>query len=131
MSQLPLFELGPKPTHGAATKTCSRCHNELDLEEFYSDRNYKHGVDHVCKHCTKQHDQVVRRFREMGLFEIQLRKQEGRCGICPSTEDLCVDVDHSLLQVRGLLCRKCNIMLGQLERVDAVVRYLRSARNGS
>lgn len=47
------------------------------------------------------------------LFE----RQEGCCAICGThqqdlTKALSVDHCHSSLQVRGLLCAKCNFMLG-------------------
>ena len=55
------------------------------------------------------------------LVEKALRDQEGRCAIChlPETvrqtgrvKRLCVDHDHSTGRFRGLLCTRCNKVLG-------------------
>ena len=124
MSQIPLFQLGPKPANGEETKVCSSCDFRLPLDAFTTSSNYAQGRYHACKACVRDHAAVVRPFRAAGGFELLIQKQAGHCGICPSAEDLCVDVDHKVMRVRGLLCRKCNIMLAQLEKTDAVVRYL-------
>lgn len=46
-----------------------------------------------------------------------LNKQEGKCAICERTQEelgkpLFVDHDHITGEVRGLLCHRCNILLG-------------------
>jgi hypothetical protein len=54
-------------------------------------------------------------------YEKMLADQDGRCAICGGEETaklrgrvrrLCVDHDHETGQVRGLLCSRCNTMLG-------------------
>ncbi len=58
--------------------------------------------------------------RKYGLtregFELLLREQRGRCGICRTTEPglkgWSVDHDHVTDVVRGILCTRCNIGLG-------------------
>jgi hypothetical protein len=40
-----------------------------------------------------------------------LAEQDGHCALCPSmpkTRELHVDHDHKTMQVRGLLCYRCN-----------------------
>lgn len=57
-------------------------------------------------------------------------KQEGRCAICDETpapaRELDVDHDHTTNRVRGLLCRRCNLLLGLVDRVsiERVIGYL-------
>jgi Autographiviridae endonuclease VII len=50
----------------------------------------------------------------MGQYEDMLARQDGRCGICERRPkgSLCVDHCHATRQVRKLLCRNCNSMLG-------------------
>ena len=58
------------------------------------------------------------------------------CGICGGVDNarLAVDHDHSSGRVRGLLCRGCNIGIGNFkENVDVMnkaVEYLRFHNNG-
>jgi hypothetical protein len=46
-----------------------------------------------------------------------LAEQDGHCATCPEVHNggqrLSVDHDHETGQVRGLLCRRCNLAIGQ------------------
>lgn len=70
-------------------------------------------------------------------------EQSGVCYICEEPEQiinpktnlpyrLCVDHDHTTGQVRRLLCRSCNLLVGQLENKTAIVEkcilYLKNLR---
>jgi hypothetical protein len=49
--------------------------------------------------------------RKSADYEALLRAQGGRCALCPAvpkTRRLDVDHDHKTMQVRGLLCHRCN-----------------------
>jgi hypothetical protein len=56
-------------------------------------------------------------------YECLLAEQGGNCAICGNhppdkgASRLSVDHDHGTGQVRGLLCRRCNTMLGLIESV--------------
>lgn len=63
---------------------------------------------------------VLARFRQQ-----RHAAQAGRCAICPRQGRLCVDHCHARNSLRGLLCRKCNLGLGQFD--DSPVRVLRAA----
>jgi hypothetical protein len=66
-------------------------------------------------------------------YERMLADQGGRCLLCHTDkcEDggkLCVDHDHATGKVRGLLCRACNLMVGNSgdspERLRLAAAYL-------
>ncbi len=45
-------------------------------------------------------------------WERMFSDQDGKCMICKKRKKLCVDHDHETGEVRALLCRWCNTMLG-------------------
>jgi hypothetical protein len=82
--------------------------------------------------------------RKYGITEVEyyalLDKQDGQCAICTThcldlPERLSVDHDHETGEIRGLLCRFCNLALGcmgdgevALERLRATIQYLERER---
>jgi len=112
-------DCGTEPTTGGVVRT------ELRNGKF---------ITH-CRGCVEamapglvrfQHDRVVadrsfRRLYDIGLedYERLYRFQNGRCAICqdrtPPGVRLVVDHDHTSGDVRGLLCNRCNLVLGQME----------------
>jgi len=68
-------------------------------------------------------------------YEDMLGSQDGKCAICSSTETkrkkaeyFIVDHDHSTGKVRGLLCDKCNKLLGaardNINTLENAIAYL-------
>ena len=67
-------------------------------------------------------------------YELIRKKQDGRCKICKDRRErlkrngkilsLSIDHDHNTGRVRGLLCYKCNLALGNFE--DKVIYLLRA-----
>lgn len=101
---------------------CRKCNNYLDKKEFYSNNTY-------CKSCTvlighignlKKYNMTRDEYVDLEL------KQNGLCAICkePETQKrrLSVDHDHACCPgsnscgkcIRGLLCFRCNSVLGQI-----------------
>ena len=75
------------------------------------------------------------RITEQRYFEI-LEKQIGLCAICGSdsprrkgSKNFTVDHDHTTMEVRGLLCHPCNVMLGlakdNIEILETAIKYLK------
>lgn len=80
-----------------------------------------------CKELQKRYGITFDRYDEI------LEKQDNRCAICacqacPSGRSFAVDHDHDTGEVRGLLCKDCNIGLGMFkddkERLRSAALYL-------
>ena len=73
-----------------------------------------------------------RPWRKYGLTDetylAMCEQQGGRCAICHEIGRLMVDHDHDTGQVRELLCRRCNVVLGFLrdepELAELIAAYL-------
>lgn len=84
-------------------------------KEYYS-KNKDLYKSHRRKNNLKRFGLTVEKFEEMAV------SQGGRCAIClnsPAARGrwgvFYVDHDHETGKVRGLLCAKCNLALGQFE----------------
>jgi hypothetical protein len=124
------------------------CGVEKQITEFYM-RDKKTGRRHsACKECDKarvkaRHQANPERTRNNDLkrnYGITLQEhqemyknQNGVCAICKGEGDgkwkkLCVDHDHKTGKVRQLLCRNCNMVLGQVgdnaNLLEEMIKYL-------
>jgi hypothetical protein len=129
-------------------RTCMTCDVEKNITEFYI-RDKKTGRRHsACKECDKarvkaRHQANPERTRNNDLkrnYGISLQEhqqmfdeQKGVCATCKSPGDgkwkkLCVDHDHKTGKVRQLLCRRCNMILGQaydnISLFEEYIKYL-------
>ena len=87
-----------------------------------------------CQQCLED-KKLTAKFGTAGpyrhLYVDLFEKQNGLCGICrnPMSRPL-LDHNHETLEVRGLLCSKCNVGLGQfnddLALVSAALEYLKN-----
>lgn len=112
--------------------------NEVDVRQFRSSR--------VCRHCKGEFTIVnpaqvyckiccptgvaYQRLKLYKLsqpeFEALWKKQSGACALCDSElsdggstgKGLNIDHCHETGQVRGLLCHRCNIMVGLTDKGD-------------
>ena len=142
-------------------RICVKCSEVKSVEEFYSARrkvdNYVPRITTECKTCsrknrkehyTQNREKVLanRRFRSYGLskdeYNEMLDNQGGSCAICKRKEwvrasitdnvmALAVDHCHDTGNVRGLLCRACNLAIGyfedNIESLDEAIKYLEQA----
>lgn len=112
-------------------KRCSRCLLDKEISDFNNDKAGKLGKHHYCKDCIKatrspysySKSKSTGLSRAYGLTKEQLavmyKKQNGKCAICREPKPvvsvrkgLYVDHCHRTKKIRGLLCPKCNTMLG-------------------
>lgn len=113
---------------------CSSCNTLLGEGDFPGHR--KSGK---CKECKNIQRSERKHQLEPGTYKVMLAAQGGACKLCklkPSGRRLAFDHDHSCCPgltgcgkcVRGLLCTKCNSLLGLAddcpERLLAAIDYL-------
>lgn len=125
-------------------KRCHDCHQEKPKSEFYVQRrNTKTGKEYhysKCKVCSLK--DCKNRYETLKDYKYKLKKkyglsweeyltiynlQQGKCSICSiflempgntNSEKLkagVIDHDHISGNIRGILCSKCNIGIGQFQ----------------
>lgn len=123
----------PKTIQTTGAKYCKSCDTTKPIDEFYL-RNKISMVRHsTCKECDKKRvkeNTCPIRKRELQLqrdygitlneYNQMLLEQGYRCKTCGTTEPggkhgkFMVDHSHNSGEVRGLLCKSCNIALGEV-----------------
>ena len=121
------------------TRVCRKCKEEKNLlDDFYRSRPDPRKVSsysYECKDCTRkrarlydqdnrEHKRDLHLKRYYGIssddFNMLLEAQNYQCAICLTTHPggksgrFNVDHDHKTGKVRGLLCKSCNIALGEV-----------------
>ena len=113
-------------------KACTWCNQVQLLGEYPSNKSTPDGTIDMCRSCvkkiyngskTKRSNRNRELKRKYGLsieeYEVKLKEQDCVCAICkqPSSDlkSLAVDHDHTNGKIRGLLCSKCNLGIGNLE----------------
>jgi len=104
-------------------KKCPKCNQSKELKAFSKDKTTKDGLQVYCKSCWAN----IHRKRAYNLsfenYNKMLIQQGGVCAICKNqetaihrntkeTKRLAIDHDHKTGKIRGLLCSRCNNMLG-------------------
>lgn len=107
-----------------STKVCIRCGEEKAEEEFRkkndrpSQRFRRSSYCHPCRALVHKEYQLRTTYGlSLREFEAMVEAQGGRCAICGNEPDykrayLCVDHDHETGRNRGLLCVRCNALIG-------------------
>ena len=135
-------------TQADGEKICSECKITKSILDFYKrGGRWSPETRHsVCKECTKarvkkRHLDNPKRTRNNDLkrnygitvedHSKMLENQGGVCAVCKKPGDgrwsqLCVDHDHTTGKVRELLCRRCNMILGQVNDSPLLLNDLAS-----
>jgi hypothetical protein len=145
----PQGHIVPRHTTSYGCVTCQRDARKRsrlkggDREERYRQTQLKKNRAKYAQ--SKAHREKVRGegFKRMyGItlkeYERLLISQKGKCNICGIHESfevkrLAVDHSHDSGKVRGLLCQKCNLMLGKfdenLDKLSQAAKYLESNKD--
>lgn len=98
----------------------------------------KHPAQHKVIYTRANHRSNLK--NRFGLtveeFNILVAQSDGLCGICREIEirdrRMCLDHDHKTGVVRGFLCSRCNLLLGNaadsIELLENACRYLISTK---
>jgi hypothetical protein len=115
---------------------CFTCAEIKSLGEFYPDKTKWNGVTGRCRPCQREVMSDYARRSRTGWsreeYEEAHRSQDGRCAICKKPESsigrngevlaLAADHCHATGKKRGLLCRRCNQVLGKFEDDPKLLR---------
>jgi hypothetical protein len=119
------------------SKICTKCHKEKPLTDFsFKGKGGKGKIgkrswcyecnllmNRLAGYCHNREKLTVLEFRQM------YEDQQGQCACCgiPIMLEKCdIDHNHATGQIRSLVCRKCNIMIGHIENGEymTAVKYL-------
>jgi Recombination endonuclease VII len=116
------FYLGLREDIRKARRTARR-----NIDNASRRRRRAADPDHRDKCCAQRHGLSLQDYRAMR------ERQKNVCGICKTPgKPLCVDHCHATGKVRGLLCRDCNLGLGNYKDnpvfTRAATAYLEASR---
>jgi hypothetical protein len=125
------------PPH-AGKKKCSSCHKVKEQTAFSHNMRAPSGLNPRCRACVRE-TQLLAKFQlTQQAFNQMLISQKHVCAICGKAEtarrngrklSLSVDHCHASGKIRGLLCSRCNKILGQAEEsikvLEAMISYLK------
>lgn len=94
---------------------CRLCHSERENARWHKDNST----------LTRRYGMTVEKYNAL------LEKQGHRCAICRGNKidkgrkrRFCVDHDHTTGIIRGLLCNRCNRVLGMIQDSPVLLRAL-------
>jgi hypothetical protein len=113
---------------------CTKCGKNKDADSFYNYIRSKSGKTSACKECMKvpynpEKSLWSNRKCRYGIskidFYVMKLNQFGLCSICceklPTDNKTHVDHCHKTGAVRGLLCPRCNKVIGYIESKPGVM----------
>jgi len=140
----------------ATLKYCPKCKTDKPLELFNKHAKERDGLQRLCRDCQKESNKkylstekgatttrqahLRRKYGiDLQTYEELLLSQGNKCKICGAGSNpdsranyLVIDHNHTTGDIRGLLCTKCNALLGlALDSEDILERakqYLQNSR---
>lgn len=125
-------------------RQCSVCKEWKEEDEYHKRNNRASKLRSECKKCSyetrtiyNKTDTVKKRLKYIYRSTIEhynkmLASQDNKCAICgkefSDSKKPCIDHDHITDEIRGLLCNKCNLLLGHAEDsihiLASAIKYL-------
>lgn len=114
------------------TKQCGKCRVRFPVAAFSRQHKSKDGYQHYCRECCKALKAHYRYGITAEDLERLLGLQNHKCAVCQQqlSEKArpVIDHSHATLEVRGVLCNACNVLLGQakddINILQGAIRYL-------
>ena len=126
-------------------KICPKCRSKFPAttEFFYPNKGQKNNLSPYCRSCTLEYinsDKTRNRLykKRYGItieeYDLIYSKQNGCCAICGVHQSdlnkrLSIDHNHKTGRVRGLLCDRCNRLIGfsneEIIILRNAIKYLR------
>jgi len=109
---------------GGGCRPCKKSRQKA----YYKRKNEETGGDWRKRYYNP--DPTYQAARRYGITEAEVEalRSQGECEVCGGAEGLSIDHDHETGQVRGLLCRGCNLALGHVDddvdRLQKLIEYL-------
>lgn len=102
-------------------RTCQKC--KKDYEATSPKQRW-------CKECSpdRKSSTILQRYDiSRPQWDAMFKNQKGTCKLCPRPARI-VDHNHKTNKIRGLLCHKCNILVGILEKsTDGMTEWIKKA----
>lgn len=110
-------------------KHCKKCGQDKPVDQFYAHARTKDGYGTYCKSCQSNYNRERNHKVSPEIFQMMLVSQRGECAACGDhMDDPQVDHCHERDKNRGLLCKPCNLGLGQFKddpvRLSKAIIYI-------
>lgn len=129
------------------TKQCITCNQVKSLIDFDQDKSCRFGTKTACKDCRKNTIRLLTRKAYLKFnyklsieeYDVLLNVQGNACAICKinlmdlDIKEVNVDHCHATGNIRGILCRKCNLGLGNfkdnIQSLENAINYIKQYSN--
>lgn len=101
---------------------CGSCYVAWLVSKYTGEKKTDYDrMKRLCGRISQLAKKTGRKYADVKVEVDFLLSAQTVCEICASDEQLCIDHDHSTGKVRGLLCNRCNWLIGLVkEREDTL-----------